>query len=64
VGTRNRTQPSRSPKARYGPVSQGTLVAGSASDRAEPPRCALTVNRNPGGVADSHAATFAADGCW
>ena len=64
VGTRNSTQPSLSPNARYGPVSHGTLVAGSVSDRAEPPRCALTVNRNAAGVAASHAATLAGDGCW
>ena len=48
-GTRNRTVPSRSPNARYGPVSHGTLVVGSTpSARNEPPRCALTENRKSG----------------
>src|ERR1700693_5669110 len=51
-GTRKRTVPSRSPKARYGPVSQGTLTVGSTwRARNEPPRWALTENRKSGGVA-------------
>ena len=42
-GTRNSTVPSRSPKARYGPVSHGMPASGSAAnDRNVPPRWALT----------------------
>ena len=64
-GTRKRTVPSRSPKARYGSVSQGMPGSGIlAIARHEPPRCALTLNRNDGGVAASQAATLAAVGCW
>ena len=53
--------PSRSPNARYGSVSQGRPGSGASRiERHEPPRCALTLNRNVGGVAASQAATLAA----
>ena len=62
-GTRKRTVPSRAPKARYGPVSHGTLAAGSTcSARNEPPRWALIANRKSIGVAASQAATAAGEG--
>ena len=51
-GTRNSTAPSRSPNVGSVSVSQGTEVAGSPySARMLAPRCALTTNRNAGGVA-------------
>jgi hypothetical protein len=59
-GTRKSTVPSRSPNARYGAVSHGTLVAGSTwSARYEPPRWALMANRKSVGVAASQPATDA-----
>ena len=62
-GTRNRTVPSRSPNARYGPVSHGTLVSGSVCiARNDPPRCALTENRKSGGVAATQPSIFDAVG--
>ena len=62
-GTRKRTVPSRSPNARYGPVSQDTLSPGStARERNEPPRWALTEKRKSGGVAATHASTLGAFG--
>ena len=62
-GTRNRTVPSRSPNARYGPVSQATLPSGSVwSARNEPPRWAFTEKRKSAGVAASQPAILAGDG--
>jgi hypothetical protein len=64
-GTRNNTVPSRSPNRRYGSVSQGRPASGDPPiARHDPPRCALTLNRNSGGVAASQAATFGSFGDW
>ena len=64
-GARTSTVPSRSPKARYGPVSQGSPGSGDPPNAPHvPPRWAFTLNRNVPGVAATQAATLAADGCW
>ena len=56
---RKSTVPSRSPNARYGPVSHGTLTTGSTwRARNDPPRWALTENRKSGGVAATQPATL------
>jgi hypothetical protein len=55
--------PSRSPKARSGVVSHGTLSVGSIRiARHEPPFWALTANRKSGGVAASQPAIAAGVG--
>ena len=59
---RSRAAPRRRGTARSATAGRARATPPNAPH--EPPRWALTLNRNVGGVASSQAATFAADGCW